>query len=62
MKLFIQDHSWAGASIVVAEDEKQAREFLKNEKGLDCYYDENKPFDSVLDCVPGARYEVFGDR
>lgn len=66
MKVFIQDHGWAGASVVVAENEEQARDFLrltvKNLGSLMCFYDDSKPFDEVIDCTPGSMYEVFGDR
>lgn len=64
MKIFIQDHGWAGATIVVAENEEQARARLRALQVGDytCYYEETKPFDKILDCVAGAAYEVFGDR
>jgi len=65
MMLFIQDHSYAGASIVVAENEKEARQILitKAEKdSLSCYFDPEKPFDEIFEIKKGLAFEIWGDR
>lgn len=61
MKLFIQDHSWAGATIVVANTSEEAAQIAR---GANSYYEPSKPWDVERELTPGEtfHYEVFGDR
>lgn len=56
LKIFIQDNSWAGMIVVIATDEKQAREKMKQ------YYNycEKK---SILshDIIEDFSYSCYGD-
>ncbi len=61
MKLFYQDHGWAGCIVVVAETEADARRLFAAEKSKSyyCYYEENKEIKSA---PIGEVVEFFGDR
>jgi hypothetical protein len=64
MKLFIQDHSWAGATVVVAESPEKAKELMAIQTHRwDCYYDPDKPWDLEKEIgTEPIHFEVFGDR
>jgi hypothetical protein len=64
MKLFIQDHGWAGATIVVAENDERAREIAKERFANDgnSYYFPNAPWDEIHDLDKELITEVMGDR
>lgn len=60
MKIFIQDHGWAGATVVVAENSDKAKEVAI---GSSDYYVKERKWD--LEREIGSEpicYEVFGDR
>ena len=56
MKIYIQDCSWAGSIVVIAKDEAQARELMKNEGN----YSKNKPVEEH-EIKEGFVFANYGD-
>lgn len=60
MKLFIQDHQWAGATIVIAETPEQATEIAS--KDNNSFYVATKPWDEIRALDNPLHIELYGDR
>ncbi len=56
MKLYIQDSSWMGCIVVVADSEEEARELMSNEEN---YHEHNPVIEKVI--YKGLKFVSHGD-
>jgi hypothetical protein len=62
MRLFYQNHSWAGATLVVAPNEEEARRLFRAYQEANpvlSHYQEEKPIESA---PVGQIVDIYGDR
>lgn len=59
MKIYVQDHDWAGCIIAVANSEKEAREIMEKKGGRNSNYNPEKPLEEHE--IVNFFYENLGD-